>query len=104
MQPTKQAITNFVDRVTKECRTDPIFKNRKTGEIYGSPVLGVNFGRKYAKITADNGGSAWGFVNMETGDLLKAASWSAPARHARGNIETAQYGRNYVWTGPVYLR
>ena len=30
--------------------------------------------------------SAYGFVDKATGDLYKAASWNAPAKHVRGNI------------------
>ena len=43
------------------------------------------------------------FVNLENGDILKAASWKAPARHARGNIfdsdrlkAVGAYGANYL--------
>ena len=40
-------------------------------------------------------------AEMMKGDLLKAATWKAPAKHARGNIidGTARYG---VY-GPEYL-
>lgn len=67
-------------------------------------------GRKYAKIIHDN--SVWGFVamqdvntknkNFKKGDLLKAAGWNSPAKHARGNIfeGTARYGPY----GPQYLK
>lgn len=51
-------------------------------------------GAKYTKImTADSpdseGTSAYGFINNETGDVLKAASWAAPAKHSRGNINNS---------------
>ena len=67
-------------------------------------------GRKFIKIIRDN--SVWGFVAksdgthkgvpMKTGDVLKAAGWSAPAKHTRGNIfdDNQDYFR---WTGPDYL-
>ena len=40
---------------------------------------------------------------FKAGDLLKAASWAAPARNkARGNILKGDY--SWVrWTGPEYL-
>jgi hypothetical protein len=67
----------------------------------------VNEGKKYIKIVKD--GSVWGFVVNTTedkmfryGDILKAVSWSAPARNAaRGNVF-----EDYTveWTGPLYLR
>lgn len=77
----------------------------------------VEFGKKYAKITDnyDTSGcrvkSVWGFVvlkectvggiDYKPGDLLKAASFKAPAKHARGNLleGTAEYDLY----GPAYL-
>ena len=95
-----QAIQNFANKVNAEIKADPYFSDHPPGPDL---MLTVKFGRKYAKLLANNGGSAWGFVDMATGDLLKAAGWSAPAKHARGNIATAEYGRNYQWTGPNYM-
>lgn len=46
-------------------------------------------GGKYYKIYTSPDGvakSAYGFVDRETGDLYKAATWAAPAKHVRGNI------------------
>ena len=66
-------------------------------------------GRKFIKKIRDN--SVWGFVAysdgmhkgvpMKRGDVLKAAGWSAPAKHTRGNIfdNKQDYFR---WTGPDY--
>ena len=66
-------------------------------------------GRKFIKIIRDN--SVWGFVAkadgthmgvpMKMGDVLKAASYNAPAKHTRGNIfdNKQDYFR---WTGPDY--
>ena len=67
-------------------------------------------GRKFIKIIRDT--SVWGFVAkadgvhkgvpMIAGDVLKAAGWSAPAKHTRGNIfnDNQDY---FSWTGPNYL-
>ena len=69
----------------------------------------LNVGRKFIKIIRDN--SVWGFVAysdgmhkgvpMKRGDVLKAAGWSAPAKHTRGNIfdNNQDY---FSWTGPDY--
>ena len=66
-------------------------------------------GRKFIKIIRDT--SVWGFVAktdgthmgvpMKMGDVLKAAGWSAPAKHTRGNIfdDNQDY---FSWTGPNY--
>jgi hypothetical protein len=67
----------------------------------------VDEGRKYIKNLSQ--GSVWGFIVKNTddkqfkqGDILKAASWAAPARNkARGNI--IQGGYTIEWTGPRYL-
>jgi len=45
-------------------------------------------GKKFWKICRWREGStsAYAFVDKNTGDLFKAASWAAPAKHMRGNI------------------
>lgn len=67
----------------------------------------VSEGQKYIKIKQKRGG-VWGFVvkqddgQFRAGDILKAASYSAPARNkARGNVFT---GYTVRWTGPNYLK
>lgn len=67
----------------------------------------VTEGKKYIKIVAGN--SVWGFImkddegKFRKGDILKAASWAAPAKNsARGNIIDGGY--EIYWTGPNYLR
>jgi len=72
--------------------------------------LGFKNGRKYIKITTENGGSVWGFIvntdednKFKKGDILKPASWNTPARNqARGNILDGNY--SISWTGPHYLK
>lgn len=71
--------------------------------------LGYSEGKKYIKITKNNGGSVWGFVvatdnhkKFKKGDILKAAGFNAPATNAaRGNIFDDEY--SVTWTGPRYL-
>lgn len=62
-------------------------------------------GRTYVRIVMLEGdnqhGSAFCFIDKENGDVLKAASWKAPAKNfARGNIydENNGLGR-FCWTG-----
>lgn len=68
--------------------------------------LEIEPGRKFIKLVKKKGEhvSVWGFVDKETGDILKAASWRAPAKHARGNINNPASYQDYAWTGPHYLR
>ena len=67
----------------------------------------VSEGAKYIKIKRKSGG-VWGFVVKQdddkfcAGDILKPASYNAPARNAaRGNVLT---GYTVTWTGPNYIK
>ena len=97
-------IEQFVKRLAEEVKADPFFAE---SEYAVPPTFDIaKGGRKYIKIVKHSSGQAsvWGFIEKATGDIYKAAGWSSPAKHARGNIETAVYGGQYLWTGPVYLR
>lgn len=49
--------------------------------------------------------SAWCFIDLGNGDVLKTDGWKKPARHARGNIFDEHNGLKYIEsTGPMYLR
>lgn len=71
------------------------------------PTLAIEPGQRYLRIVKQDASSrsAWAFIDQYTGDVLKAASWSAPAKIARGNLADASNGlaRMTAW-GPVYLR
>jgi hypothetical protein len=79
------------------------------GNVYSWSPLIAQKGSKFIKIK--HTGSVWGFVCMydgvfqgepvKKGDLMKAASWRAPAKHSRGNIFDGT--ARYKWTGPEYL-
>jgi hypothetical protein len=70
----------------------------------------VEIGNKFIRLWT--GRTCWGFISrvdgdlkgapIKKGDLLKAATWKAPAKHARGNIidGTAQYSEY----GPSYIK
>lgn len=60
-------------------------------------------GKRYMKV--NRGSSVHCFVDITNGDVLKAASWKAPAKHARGNIYDDAYGLKAMGEyGPAYLR
>jgi hypothetical protein len=66
-------------------------------------------GKKFIKVCSEQigsrGSSAWCFIDKTNGDVLKAASWAAPAKHARGNIFDSSNGLASVGPyGPAYLR
>ena len=56
-------------------------------EFGGKDKLVASEGGKYYKIVKHgNQKMAWAFIDKSNGDVLKAASWNAPAKHARANI------------------
>lgn len=65
--------------------------------------LGFEVGSKYVKIVANGGVHSFIVIKPDAkfkyGDILKAASWAAPAKNfARGNIFTGYLSR-VTWTG-----
>ena len=96
----------FVKRAQKM-----IDKNHEDNEYHDfmKKTLVIEKGRKYARIVvADANGasrSAWAFIDLSNGNILKPASWAAPAKHARGNIYDEYGGMKYLGPyGPAYLR
>lgn len=74
------------------------FKNLTPGK------LSITAGPRYFRIVNSNSG-CFAFIDRLNGDVLKAASWKAPAKHARGNIFDASNGLEFVdHHGPKYLR
>ena len=73
--------------------------------------LSLKRGRKFVKVI--EGSSVWGFVSLVdgthkdapifVGDIMKAAGWSAAAKHSRGSIFDAEVHKSFSWTGPNYL-
>jgi hypothetical protein len=79
-------------------------------------VLTADFGTRYIKISKVSEGkdettgrphscSAWAFIDRTNGDVLKPATWKAPAKGARGNIFDQSNGLKTMGPyGPAYLR
>lgn len=66
-------------------------------------VLTVKKGSRYFRIF--KGGSAYAFIDRFNGDVLKPATYKAPARHSRGNIFDENQGMKFMGPyGPAYLR
>lgn len=60
-------------------------------------------GKRYMRVVCGTGVHC--FVDKTNGDVLKAASWNAPAKHARGNIYNEKNGLDLMGAhGPAYLR
>lgn len=73
------------------------------------PTIAVMKGRKFARIVRQEGSgsqSSIGFVALvdgavegvavKQGDILRSASWNAPAKHTRGSIFAPDGGMNAV--------
>jgi hypothetical protein len=98
-------VANFIKKVNAERKK----YYKKINLSNKEPDLVVEIGNKFIRLW--QGTSCWGFISrvdgdlkgspIKKGDLLKAATWKAPAKHSRGNIidGTARYG---VY-GPEYL-
>ena len=98
----KQKVIEFANRVQKMMNE----YHQKHFPMLPVPQISINWGRKYAKIVRANPQrSVYGFVNIETGEVLKAASWKAPAKWARGNINNPDKGMGCCGPyGIAYLR
>lgn len=58
-----------------------------------SEDFGIQAGKRYDRITSITHGEArsvHAFIDRESGDVLKAAGWKAPAKGPRGNVATPE--------------
>jgi hypothetical protein len=69
-------------------------------------VLSVQRGAKYGRIvvTRYDDDSAYGFIDLANGDLLKADGWKRPAKGVRGNMFAADPLAGCSQYGMVYFR
>ena len=77
----KEKIAQFVEQLNNKFPTN--------GQLFKEKFV-YTTGKRFYKICRSRDGinpsSAYAFVDKETGDLYKSASWNAPALHVRGNI------------------
>ena len=106
------AMDNLLDKIQESYDTwgKP---ERKMGTMNLKNKLDLSLkpGRKFIKVV--EGTRVWGFVAkvdgthkglpMLKGDILKAATWRAPAKHSRGSIFDSEMHKSFSWTGPNYL-
>ncbi|MEH2517395.1 hypothetical protein V1279_002968 [Bradyrhizobium sp. AZCC 1610] len=94
-----QAIETFFEGVK---RISDDYMNANYPSL-SKPVFELQKLQKRYRIVRDQ--AAFCFVDKATGDVLKSASWAAPAKHARGNIFDAHNGLAKMGPyGPAYLR
>lgn len=100
-----QALNTYIASVQalSDKRFAEVLTNLKP-DVYSAMV-----GKRYVKVIATrgegNGRRVHTFVDTTNGDVLMAAGWKAPAKHARGNIYSEQNGMEGVNEyGGRYLR
>lgn len=101
---TKSAALEAVEAFVEWINTEASIPEGYTYEV-GAP--GAKNVRIVMKARGDKGGSVHAFVSLETGDLLKAAGWKAPAKGARGNLVTDldAVKARFDWSGHyLYVR
>ena len=91
-------VKNFIAKVNSEIED---YYSTNLSNLTPKPME-MRVGTKFIKLISN--GSVWGFISrfdgdykgvpIKKGDLMKAASRDAPAKHSRGNIAdgTARYG------------
>jgi hypothetical protein len=91
-------VEKFVEKVNAEIKQ---YYETNLSNLTPNPME-IRVGNKFIKLISN--GSVWGFISrfdgdykgvpIKKGDLMKAASRDAPAKHSRGNIidGTARYG------------
>ena len=106
-----QVAHDYIKRLQEFVKED-YYRWCGTSRIVGSnfidfsyPRLSLEVGKKYARIVSEtregHQRSVFGFIEIMTGDLYKAATWKAVAKNfTRGNINDADGGLSRVkWTG-----
>ncbi len=96
------AIKDFISKA--QAVVDEHYRNYQWDNI-----LTIKKGRRYEKIiatdTLERGSTrVWAFIDKTNGDVLKPASWRAPARGARGNLYDEFGGMKFIGPyGPAYM-
>lgn len=94
-------LQTFIEAAQAEVTAD--YRMFSPDYMQGVPKLSLQLGKRYARIVSESGGqrSAFGFVDMLSGDVLKSAGWKGPTNNfTRGNIADADKGCGRIrWTG-----
>jgi len=94
-----KTIQDYVDEIKKASDADW----QKHGyDMTKAPTFSIMSGSKFHKIVVTTWGSqsVHCFVEKESGDIYKAATWNAPAKHVRGNINEDRkplLGWDFYW-------
>ena len=79
-----------IEEFTAALNTHVAALHRAMGSTLAPPTITTEPGKRYARIvyTTNGARSSYGFVDMQSGDILKSDGWKKPAKHARGNINS----------------
>jgi len=78
-------------------------KGQRYIRVVSTPRVPVNYG-KSVEIVDGPGTMVHSFIDITTGDVLKAAGWKSPAKHARGNVFDEHNGLGSMSAyGPAHL-
>ena len=93
LEEVRSGIEGYVEALNEMVKTAKEYEWRRA-KGHALPVYKVELGSKYAKIEAHDEGSrrVHSFVDRRNGDILKAASWRGPAKHARGSVLEEDFG------------
>lgn len=82
-----ETIQKYVEEIAEAQRKEWLKLNYDMNKV---PTFEIEEGKRFAKITRTSWGqkSVHCFVEKSTGDIYKAATWSAPAKGVRGNINS----------------
>jgi len=83
---------------------DPSFGAKKLSLERGPKYIRVVVSDSYGDSKTGAGRSVYCFIDTTNGNILKSASWKAPAKHARGNIFDADPLQGVTQYGAQYLR
>lgn len=100
-EPMEAQIKQFVDFVKSVMEAQYAKFN-----YVPAPSITLEEGRRYIRIVT-NGSQrmAYGFLDKTNGDVLMTATWKAPAKHARANLNAPEGWAKAVGPyGIAYLR
>lgn len=98
-------IDEYMIRLQEQVKNDYLsWGNNSEYSKNNIPVMGIDIGKRWARIVrSDKDGtsrSAFGFIDMTNGNVMKSAGWKGPAKNfARGHItDTAEKMKRISWT------
>ncbi len=81
-----------MENYIREMKAASDLEFNRNGYTIGKPEFSYTTGKKFHKVlrTSHRQTSVHCFVDIETGDIYKAASYKIPAKGIRGNIKNAK--------------